>query len=99
MNCPRSIAISENRVFLCQFNSIFVLVHDLSGNLCVCDRVNNIYVCDSKNNRIQMFYKDLPLKSQFGRGIVERPYDIKLINEFIYYLATLYLSYTLSLMA
>ena len=46
----------------------------------------DIYVCNHDNNRIQMFCKDLPLKSLFGRGIVEKPRDIKLTNEFIYVL-------------
>ena len=46
----------------------------------------DIYVCDYINYRIQMFCKDLPLKSQFGQGILKAPCDIKLTNEFIYVL-------------
>ena len=95
MNSPRSIAISENRVFVSQFNSSCVSVHDLNGTLITqlgsvgsgesqlrrpigiaINEINgDIYVCDSKNNRIQMFYKDLPLKSQFGQGILKTPCD------------------------
>ena len=34
-----------------------------------------------------MFYKELPLKSHFGLGILKTPCDIKLTNEFIYVLS------------
>ena len=104
MNSPRSIAISENRVFVSQFISSCASVHDLNGTLitqlgCIgsgesqlhrpigiaINEINgDIYVCDSNNNRIQMFYKDLPLNSQFGQGILKTPCDIKLTNEFIF---------------
>ena len=104
MNCPRSIAISENRVFVCQYNSNCVSVHYLNGTLitllgsigesrsqgptgiAINELNGDIYVCNQENNRIQMFCKDLPLKSHFGRGILKRPRDIKLTNEFIYVL-------------
>ena len=46
----------------------------------------DIYVCDKNNDRIQVFYKDLPLKSQFGQGILTTPFDIKLTLIFIYVL-------------
>ena len=104
MNIPYSIAISENRVFVTQFISSCVSVHDLNGTLITqlgsvgsgeselhrpigiaINEINgDIYVCDSHNSRIQIFYKDLPLKSQFGQGILKTPCDIKLTNEFIY---------------
>ena len=105
MNCPCSIAISDNRVFVCQFISNCVSVHDLNGTLitllgsiggsrlqsptgiAINEMNGDIYVCDQDNNIIQMFCKDLPLKSQFGQGIVKTPFDIKLTNEFIYVLS------------
>ena len=46
----------------------------------------DIYGCVTANSRINMFCKDLPLKSQFGQGILKTPVDIKLTNEFIYVL-------------
>ena len=105
MNNPDSIAISENRVFVSQYDSNCVSVHDLNGTLitlfgsigesllqgptgiAISEMNGDIYVCDSVNNRIQMFCKDLPLKSQFGQGILKSSYDIKLANEFIYVLS------------
>ena len=47
----------------------------------------DIYVCDSNDCIIQMFCKDLPLKSQFGQGILKAHRDVKLTNEFIYVLS------------
>ena len=105
MNSPLSIAISENRVFVSQFDSNCVLVLDLNGTLITqfrsieeslinqpvgiaISKVNgDIYVGDIYNCRIKMFYKDLPLKSQFGQGILKTPCDMKLTNEFIYVLS------------
>ena len=105
MDIPRSIAISENRVFVCQYDSNCVSVHDLNGTLITQFRAieepqfsqligiaisevnGDIYVCGKNNNIIQLFCKDLPLKSQFGEGILKTlPFDIKLTNEFIYVL-------------
>ena len=104
INSPRYIAISENRVFVSQFHSNCVSVHDLNGTLItrlgsigksrlkgptgitINEMDGDIYVCDQNNDRIQMFCKDLPLTSQFGLGILNKPFDIKLTNEFIYVL-------------
>ena len=106
MNMPRSIAISENRVFVCEYDFNYVLVHDLNGTLMTQFRVveeqsnqpfgiaisevnGDIYVCDLNNCRIQMFCKDLPLKSQFRQEILKMlPFDIKLTNECIYVLSS-----------
>ena len=46
----------------------------------------DIFVCDYSNNRVQIFSKDFLFKSQFGKGILEYPSDIKLTNEYIYVL-------------
>ena len=104
MNGPLSIAISENRVFVTNFCSDCVSVHDLNGNLITqlgsigesqlhyptgitINEINgDIYVCEQINERIQIFYKDLPLESHFGQGILKIPRDIKLTNEFIFVL-------------
>ena len=105
INCPCSIAISENRVFVSQYDSNCVSVHDLNGTIitllgriggfpldcpvgiAINEMNGDIYVCDSNDYIIQMFCKDILLKSQFGQGILEIPYDIKLTNEFIYVLS------------
>ena len=47
----------------------------------------DIFVCDYGNNRIQIFSKDFLFKSQFGKGILKSPSDIKLTNEYIYVLS------------
>ena len=93
MITSRSIAISENRVFVSQFLTNCVSVHDLYGTLItqfgsrgsgesqfkyqfgiVINETNrDIYVSDRDNNRIQIFSKELPVKSQFGQVILERP--------------------------
>ena len=46
-----------------------------------------IFVCDYSNNQIQIFSKDFLFKSQFGKGILKSPCDIKLTNEYIYVLS------------
>ena len=43
----------------------------------------DIFVCDLNNNRIQIFSKEFLFKSQFGKGTLRSPFDIKLTNEFI----------------
>ena len=43
----------------------------------------DIFVCDNGNNRVQIFSKDFLFKSQFGKGILKFPSDIKLTNEYI----------------
>ena len=47
----------------------------------------DIFVCDRGNNRVQIFSKDFLFKSQFGKGILKYPSDIKLTNEYIYVLS------------
>ena len=47
----------------------------------------DIFVCDWGNNRVQIFSKDFLFKSQFGKGILQCPSDIKLTNEYIYVLS------------
>ena len=46
----------------------------------------DMFVCDYGNNRVQIFSKDFLFKSQFGKGILKYPSDIKLTNEYIYVL-------------
>ena len=46
----------------------------------------DIFVCDYSNNRVQIFSKDFLFKSQFGKGILKSPSDIKLTNAYIYVL-------------
>ena len=105
MDSPRSIAVSENRVFICQYFSNCVSVHDLNGTLiaqlgsigefhlhrptgiAINEMNGDIYLYKYNDFRIHMFCKDFPLKSQFGQGILNAPYDIKLTNEFIYVLS------------
>ena len=48
----------------------------------------DVFVCDNGNNRVQIFSKDFLFKSQFGKGILKSPSDIKLINEYIYVLSS-----------
>ena len=45
-------------------------------------------MCDYGNNRVQIFSKDFLFKSQFGKGILKYPPDIKLTNEYIYVLSS-----------
>ena len=47
----------------------------------------DIFVCDYGNSRVQIFSKDFLFKSQFGKGILKSPSDIKLTNEYIYVLS------------
>ena len=47
----------------------------------------DIFVCDYGNNRAQIFSKDFLFKSQFGKGTLLSPSDIKLTNEYIYVLS------------
>ena len=47
----------------------------------------DIFVCDHGNNRVQIFSQDFLFKSQFGKGILKSPSDIKLTNEYIYVLS------------
>ena len=47
----------------------------------------DIFVCDHSNNRVQIFSKDFLFQSQFGKGILKSPSDIKLTNEYIYVLS------------
>ena len=47
----------------------------------------DIFVCDYSHNRVQIFSKDFLFKSQFGKGILNSPSDIKLTNEYIYALS------------
>ena len=47
----------------------------------------DIFVCDYSNNRVQIFSKDFLFKSQFGKGILKSPSDLKLTNEYIYVLS------------
>ena len=96
---PRSVTISENRVFVIPFNSNRVSIYDLNGTLIRESQFNSpygiaisgtngdIYLCDPSNNRIQIFSKEFQFKSEFGQGILEAPLDIKLTNEFIYVLS------------
>ena len=48
----------------------------------------DIFVCDYGTNRVQIFSKDFLFKSQFGKGILKSPSDIKLTNEYIYVLSS-----------
>ena len=47
----------------------------------------DIFVCDYGNNRVQILSKDFLYKSQFEKGILKSPSDIKLTNEYIYILS------------
>ena len=47
----------------------------------------NIFVCDNGDNQVQIFSKDFLFKSQFGKGMLKYPSDIKLTNEYIYVLS------------
>ena len=47
---------------------------------------NDIYICDSNNNRIQIISENLQYKSQFGKGTLDRPSDIKLYKDNIFVL-------------
>ena len=46
----------------------------------------DIYICDRYNNRIQVLFQDLSFKSQFGKGTLKKPHDVKLSKEYIYIL-------------
>ena len=62
-----------------QFNNPFGITINQSDG--------KIFVCDCGNNRVQIFSKDFQFKSQFGKGILKYPIDIKLTSEFIYVLS------------
>ena len=47
---------------------------------------NDIYICDMNNNRIQIIYKDLHYKSEFGGNTLDRPDDIQLYKDDIFIL-------------
>ena len=52
-----------------------------------CNESNgDIYICDSCNNRIQILFKLLQFKSQFGGNRLKRPRDVKLSEEYIFIL-------------
>ena len=55
-----------------------ITINELNGD---------IFVCDWGNDRVQIFSKDFLFKSQFGKGILKSPSDIKLTNEYIYVLS------------
>ena len=55
-----------------------ITINELNGD---------IFVCDNANDRIQTFSKDFLFNSQFGKGILKSPSDIKLTNEYIYVLS------------
>ena len=55
-----------------------ITINELNGD---------IFVCDCSNNRVQIFSKDFLFKSQFGKGILRSPYNVKLTNEYIYVLS------------
>ena len=46
----------------------------------------DIYVCDSSNKRIQIISQTFQFKSQFGKGIIQHPRDIKLHKDDIFIL-------------
>ena len=49
---------------------------------------NDIYTCDNSNNRIQIISENLQYKSQFGKGTLHYPRDIKLYKDNIFILDT-----------
>ena len=55
-----------------------ITINELNGD---------IFACDKANDRVQIFFKDFLFKSQFGKGILQCPSDIKLTNEYIYVLS------------
>ena len=55
-----------------------ITINELNGD---------IFVCDWGNNRVEIFSKDFLFKSQFGKGILKSPSNIKLTNEYIYVLS------------
>ena len=51
------------------------------------DQTNgDIYACDNNNHRIQVISKSFQFISEFGKGLLKGPRDIKLSKEFIYVL-------------
>ena len=61
-----------------EFNYLYSLTIDESNG--------DIYICDYNNNRIQILNKDFSFKSQFGKGKLKYPRDVKLSKEYIYVL-------------
>ena len=56
--------------------------HSLTADQCTGD----IYICDFRNKRIQIISQTFQFKSQFGKGIIQHPHDIKLHKDDIYIL-------------
>ena len=46
----------------------------------------DIYICERSNNRVQILNKDFSFKTQFGKGGLIQPRDVKLSKEYIYVL-------------
>ena len=83
-NCVLVYNLNGTRIT--QFRPIEESLINQPIGIAISNANGDIYVGDTYNCRIQMFYKDLPLKSQCGQGILKTPCDIKLTNEFIYVL-------------
>ena len=77
-----------NGTLITQFRAIEGSELNHPYSLAISETNGNIYLCDHVHNRIQVFYKDLPLKSHFGQAILKAPRDIKLTNEFVYVLSS-----------
>ena len=56
-------------------------INEINGDIYICN------MCDEDDNKIEMFYNDLPFKSDFVESILQPPADIKLTNECIYVLS------------
>ena len=55
-------------------------------SLIIDESIENIYVSDYYNNRIQVLSQKFRFISQFGKGTLEHPRDVKLTKEYIYVL-------------
>ena len=85
-------------LFLCDLNGTFLQQIGTPGNgegqfynphgIAINQSNGEIFVCDRGNNRVQIFSKYFRFKSQFGKGILKSPTDIKLTSEFMYLLIT-----------
>ena len=61
-----------------EFSNPFSLTIDESNG--------DIYICDRINTRIQILNSEFSFKSQFGKGKLKDPHDVKLSKEYIYVL-------------
>ena len=75
-------------IFICEigrFGAGEAQFNDPSG-LTINESNGDIYICDRCNNRVEILHEDFSFKTQFGKGQILHPRDVKLSKEYIYVL-------------